>query len=90
MLFTRSQDLGGRGAGRRIRDGHWLPRLRRLEIIEEHNRDRPDAKIEYASLVGGIQNANKNTQGMLDGYARNNMLQRRRVACLRPFRSRAP
>ncbi len=52
---------------------------RRLEIIDEHTRDRPDAKIKYASLVGGIQNANKNTQGMLDGYARSNMLERRRA-----------
>ncbi|ANM30312.1 dipeptidyl-peptidase 7 [Acidobacteria bacterium Mor1] len=52
---------------------------RRLEIIEEHTKDRPDAKIKYASMVGGIQNANKNTQGMLDGYARSNMLERRRA-----------
>ena len=51
---------------------------RMLEIIAEQSTDRPDVELKYASTVSGLNNANKNRQGMLDGYASSGMLERKR------------
>ncbi|NIM02193.1 MAG: S46 family peptidase [Acidobacteria bacterium] len=50
---------------------------RMLEIIAEQSADRPDVELKYASMVSGINNVNKNRQGMLDGYAGSGMLERK-------------
>jgi len=48
-----------------------------LAIIAEQSVDRPDVELKYASTVSGLNNANKNRQGMLDGYAGSGMLERK-------------
>jgi len=50
---------------------------RMLAIIAEQGEDRPDVELKYASMVSGLNNANKNFQGMLDGYAGSGMLDRK-------------
>ncbi|MDJ0714564.1 MAG: S46 family peptidase, partial [Prochloraceae cyanobacterium] len=45
------------------------------ERIEKETENDPDAKIKYAGLVFGINNTAKNFQGMIDGFARTNLLQ---------------
>ncbi|MCH7779377.1 MAG: S46 family peptidase [Acidobacteria bacterium] len=49
-----------------------------LEIIAEQSVGRPDVELKYAATVSGLNNANKNRQGMLDGYASSGMLERKR------------
>lgn len=51
---------------------------RSLEIIAAQIALHPDAEIEYATTVAGLNNAMKNYQGMLDGYARSGMVERKR------------
>jgi hypothetical protein len=48
-----------------------------LAIIEENTADRPDAAIKYASLVAGLNNATKNYQGMLEGFAKSDVVERK-------------
>lgn len=50
---------------------------RTLEIIAEQSAGRPEVGLKYTSTVSGINNSNKNTQGMLDGYAGSGMLERK-------------
>ena len=49
-----------------------------LGIIAEQSVDRPEVELKYASTVSGLNNANKNRQGMLDGYAGSGMVERKR------------
>ncbi len=60
---------------------------RMLEIIAEQSADRPDVELRYASTVSGLNNVNKNRQGMLDGYAASGMLARKqkRVVALQKW-----
>jgi hypothetical protein len=51
-----------------------------LAIIGKETKDRPDAAIKYASTVAGINNYYKNRQGMLDSYAKSDLLQRKQAA----------
>ena len=48
-----------------------------LEIIEEETSDRPDAALKYASLVAGLNNAAKNYEGMLEGFAKSDVVERK-------------
>ncbi len=50
-----------------------------LEVIDATTRGRPEATLEYASLTAGLNNTMKNNQGMLEGYARSDMLQQKRL-----------
>ena len=49
-----------------------------LAVIEEQTADRQDAAIKYAGYVAGINNTTKNYEGMLNGFARGDMLERKR------------
>ncbi len=46
-----------------------------LKIIEDVTRDKPEAAIKYASLESGLNNVLKNNEGMLDGFAKSNMVE---------------
>jgi len=48
---------------------------RMLGVIEAETRDRPGAAIKYAGMVQGINNAMKNTEGMLAGYAKSDIVE---------------
>jgi hypothetical protein len=50
---------------------------RALAIIDEQAELHPAVEIAYASTVAGLNNASKNFQGMLDGYAASGMLERK-------------
>lgn len=50
-----------------------------LAIIEEMGETYPDVKIKYAATVAGINNASKNFQGMIDGYAGSTMVARKQA-----------
>ena len=50
---------------------------RMLAIISRASDGRPEVALKYASTVSGINNANKNTQGQLDGYAKSGMVERK-------------
>ena len=49
----------------------------RLEMIEALTGEFPDVGIKYASTVAGLNNAAKNFQGMIDGYAKSGMVERK-------------
>jgi hypothetical protein len=49
-----------------------------LEIIETETADDPDAAIKYASWVARLNNATKNYQGMLDGFAKSDIVERKK------------
>jgi len=48
-----------------------------LAILEAETEGRPEATIKYASLVAGLNNASKNYQGMLDGFAKSDIIERK-------------
>jgi hypothetical protein len=48
-----------------------------LEIIERETADRPDAAIKLAGRVAGLNNASKNYQGMMDGFAKSDVIERK-------------
>jgi len=50
-----------------------------LRIIEAEAARRPEVEIVYAATIAGLNNATKNYQGMLDGYARSDMVRRKRA-----------
>lgn len=50
-----------------------------LEIIEETTDGRPEAAIRYASMVAGINNFTKKMQGMVEGYGRSDMLEKKQA-----------
>jgi hypothetical protein len=49
-----------------------------LEVINEKTAGDPDATIKYASWVARLNNSSKNYQGMLDGFAKSDLVERRR------------
>jgi len=49
-----------------------------LAILDKETTDRPDAAIKYAGTVSGLNNASKNYGGMLDGFAKSDILERKR------------
>jgi len=49
-----------------------------LAVIEAETAGRPDAEIKYASRVAAINNTVKNYDGMLEGFARSDMLEAKR------------
>ena len=48
-----------------------------LGVIEEQTELHPEAEIPYASTVSGLNNATKNWQGQLDGFAGSRMVERK-------------
>ncbi len=50
-----------------------------LDIIEADTRDHPAAALKYASLIAGLNNTMKNNEGMLAGYAKSDMLEKKEV-----------
>jgi hypothetical protein len=50
-----------------------------LAIIDRETKGRDAAAIAYASTVAGINNYYKNRQGMLDSYAKSDLLQRKQA-----------
>ncbi len=53
--------------------------LNLLETIETATADRPDAAIKYAGLMAGLNNASKNYEGMLDGFAKSDIIERKQA-----------
>jgi len=51
--------------------------LESLAVIERETAGRPDAAIAYASRVDGLNNSIKNYQGMIDGFGRSDVLDRK-------------
>lgn len=49
-----------------------------IALIERRAEAVPEAEILYATTVSGLSNASKNYEGMLDGFARSDMLERKR------------
>jgi hypothetical protein len=49
------------------------------ELIDRETAERPDAKIEYASRVAGLENSIKNYQGMLDSYTKSDIVLRKQA-----------
>ena len=50
------------------------------ELLDRETAERPDAKIKYASRVAGLDNSIKNYQGMLDSYAKSDIVERKQAA----------
>ncbi|WP_250464871.1 S46 family peptidase [Microbulbifer litoralis] len=48
------------------------------ETIAAATEDNKDAELKYASLVAGLNNYAKNFTGMMEGYQRSDLLQRKR------------
>ncbi|MDJ0879837.1 MAG: S46 family peptidase [Halieaceae bacterium] len=48
------------------------------QTIADATADNKDAELKYASLVAGLNNYSKNFGGMLAGYARSDLLERKR------------
>ena len=44
------------------------------ETIEQATKNNEEAKIKYASDISGLNNVAKNFQGMMDGFARTNLV----------------
>ena len=50
-----------------------------LDLYTRQAEQRPEVAITYAAVVAGLNNSSKNFQGMIDGYAKSGMLERRRA-----------
>ncbi|MBR8837354.1 MAG: S46 family peptidase [Stigonema ocellatum SAG 48.90 = DSM 106950] len=50
-----------------------------IETINQATANNPDAKIKYASRIRGLNNARKNFQGMIDGFARSHLIETKRL-----------
>ncbi|MBW2277345.1 MAG: S46 family peptidase, partial [Deltaproteobacteria bacterium] len=50
-----------------------------LEIIERETADRPDDAIKYDGRKAGLNNSIKNYQGMLEGFAKSDVVARKRA-----------
>jgi hypothetical protein len=48
-----------------------------IGLIETETADRPEAAIKYAGLLAGLNNVAKNYQGMLDGFAKSDIIERK-------------
>jgi hypothetical protein len=51
--------------------------LQWLDIILETTADNEDARIKYASLIAGLNNTTKNYSGMLAGFAKSDIVERK-------------
>ncbi len=65
------------------RFGWYYPTRKRLflewlDIVTRETADRPDAVIKYASLDARLNNSTKNYDGMLNGFAKSDSLERKR------------
>lgn len=49
----------------------WLDKINEISVNDE------DTKIKYASLVASLNNAEKNNRGMLDGFAKSDVVERK-------------
>ncbi|GAB1543657.1 S46 family peptidase [Scytonema sp. NUACC21] len=49
-----------------------------IETINQATANNQEAKIKYAGRVSGLNNATKNFQGMMDGFARSNLIATKR------------
>jgi len=47
------------------------------ELLDRETAERPEAKIKYASRVAGLDNSIKNYQGMLDSFAKSDIVGRK-------------
>ncbi|WP_299945472.1 S46 family peptidase [uncultured Microbulbifer sp.] len=61
----------------------YYPTMQRIleewsETIAEATADNKDAELKYASRVAGLNNYSKNFTGMMEGYQRSDLLQRKR------------
>jgi len=50
-----------------------------IALIERETADRPDARIKYAGLIDGLSNGAKNFAGILEGYGKTDLLERKEV-----------
>jgi len=50
-----------------------------LEVIMAATENNPDAALKYASFVASLNNASKNYGGMLEGFAKGDLIQRKQV-----------
>ncbi|UCF66743.1 MAG: S46 family peptidase [Acidobacteriota bacterium] len=50
----------------------------RIDVVQTATTGRPETAIKYAGMVEGLNNASKNYQGMLDGFAKSDVLQRKK------------
>ncbi|MEJ2256579.1 MAG: S46 family peptidase, partial [Woeseiaceae bacterium] len=50
-----------------------------LDRIESATAGNPDAALKYASLVAGLNNASKNYGGMLQGFAKGDLVERKQA-----------
>jgi hypothetical protein len=50
-----------------------------IDLIESMSETYPEIELRYATTVSGLRNGSKNFQGMIDGYARSGMLERKRA-----------
>ena len=50
-----------------------------LEVIMAATENDPDAALKYASFVASLNNATKNYGGMLEGFAKGDLVQRKQV-----------
>ncbi len=48
-----------------------------LDIIDRTTSDREEAKIKYASVVASLNNSAKNYDGMLNGFAKSDIVERK-------------
>ncbi|WP_444901628.1 S46 family peptidase [Microbulbifer sp. SSSA007] len=60
----------------------YYPRMKKMlsewsETIARATADNKDAELKYASLVAGLNNYSKNFTGMMEGYQRSDLLQRK-------------
>lgn len=50
-----------------------------LAVITAATEGKPDASLKYASLVASLNNATKNYGGMLEGFAKGDLVQRKQL-----------
>jgi hypothetical protein len=50
-----------------------------LDVIETETADDAEARIKYAGRVSGLNNALKNYQGMMESYAKSDVVERKRA-----------
>jgi peptidase S46-like protein len=50
-----------------------------IEIIEKETANRPEAKIKYASMIASLNNAAKNYDGMLNGFGKSDIIERKQL-----------
>ncbi|RKY47180.1 MAG: S46 family peptidase [Candidatus Neomarinimicrobiota bacterium] len=48
-----------------------------IDMLEEESKKSPEVKIKLSSFIKGLSNAMKNNQGMIDGFKKTKLLQRK-------------